>query len=92
MSDMFFKKTTQPDYRRDDSSESDTDTHLKGHYFRHSLELRELEFQSREYQKLAERLIREGQLGPVNELNRERAKCNKRISELRELLLKMQGT
>lgn len=89
---MFFKKTTQPDYRRDDSSESDTDTHLKGHYFRHSLELRELEFQSREYQKLAERLIREGQLGPVNELNRERAKCNKRISELRELLLKMQGT
>ncbi|MHA1199050.1 MAG: hypothetical protein ACTSQF_06840 [Candidatus Heimdallarchaeaceae archaeon] len=87
---MFFKKQTQPDYRRDDSSE--TDTHLKGHYFRHSLELRELEFQSREYQKLAERLIREGQLGPVNEINRERAKCNKRINELRDLLLKMQST
>ena len=88
---MFFRKSTPPNYRREDSSETDTDTHLKGHYFRHSLELRELEFQSREYQKLAERLIREGQLGPVNELNRERAKCNKRINELRELLLKMQS-
>ncbi len=88
---MFFKKTNQPNYRREDSSETDTDTHLKGHFFRHSLELRELEFQSREYQKLAERLIREGQLGPVNEINRERAKCNKRINELRELLLKMQS-
>ncbi len=88
---MFFRKTPQPNYRREESSETDTDTHLKGHYFRHSLELRELEFQSQEYQKLAERLIREGQLGPVNEINRERAKCNARITELRELLLKMQG-
>ena len=89
---MFFRKTTQPNYRREESSETDTDTHLKGHYFRHFLELRELEFQSQEYQKLAERLIREGQLGPVNEINRERARCNVRITELRELLLKMQST
>ena len=87
---MFSRKTPSPNYRREDVSETDTDTHLKGHYFRHSLELRELEFQSREYQKLAERLIREGQLGPVNEINSERAKCNERIGELRELLLKMQ--
>ena len=89
---MFFKKTPPPNYKREESSETLADTPPKGHYFRHSLELRELEFQSSEYQKLAERLIREGQLAPVNEINRERAKCNERISELRELLLKMQST
>ena len=87
---MFFKKSDQQNYKRDDITVDDVNIHLKGHYFRHSLELRELEFQSREYQRLAERLIREGQLGPVNEINRERAKCNQRISELRELLLQVQ--
>jgi len=86
---MFFKKSPPNNYKREDSSEIETDTHHKGHYFRHSLELRELEFQSKEYQRLAERLIREGQLGPVNEINKERAKCNKRIDELRELLTKI---
>ena len=88
---MFFRKTPPPNYRREESSETTTDEPLNGHYFRHSLELRELEFQSSEYQRLAERLIREGQLGPVNEINRERAKCNERITELRELLLKVQS-
>ena len=88
---MFFKKSATNNYKREDTSEIDVDSHHKGHDFRHSLELRELEFQSREYQKLAERLIREGQLGPVNEINRARAKCNKRINELRELLVKIKS-
>ena len=88
---MFFKKSSPPNYKREESSETTTDESLKGHDFRHYLELRELEFQSSEYQKLAERLIREGQLGPVNEINRERAKCNERITELRELLSEIQN-
>ncbi len=88
---MFFRKSNHQNYKREHSSETDTEVHVTEHHFRHYLELRELEFQSREYQKLAERLIREGQLGPVNEINRERAKLSIRISELRELLLEFQN-
>ena len=92
LSDMVFKKNDKTDYRRDMSYDDELNLNVKGHFTRHSLELRELEVQSREYQRLAEKLLREGQVTAVKEVNRKRAKCMKRISELREIVLKLQDS
>ncbi len=92
VSDMLFKKNDKTDYRRDMSYDDDLNLNVKGHFTRHSLELRELEVQSREYQRLAEKLLREGQVTAVNEVNRKRAKCMERIFELREIVLKLQDS
>ena len=87
---MLFKKDNNSDYKRNTSYDEELNLNVKGHFTRYSLELRELEVQSREYQRLAEKLLREGQVTAVHEVNRKRAECNKRITELREILLKLQ--
>jgi hypothetical protein len=92
LSEMLFKKNENNSYKRDMSYDEELDLHVKGHFTRHSLELRELEVQSREYQRLAEKLLREGEITAVNEVNRKRAKCMERISELREIVLKLQAS
>lgn len=89
---MLFKKSDDKDFKRDMSYDEELDLLVKGHFTRHSLELRELEVQSREYQVLAEKLLREGEITAVNEVNRKRAKCMERISELREIVLKLQAS
>ncbi len=89
---MLFKKNESDKYRRDMAYDEELDLNVKGHFTRHSLELRELEVQSREYQRLAEKLLREGEITAVNEVNRKRAKCMERISELREIVLKLQAS
>lgn len=90
MLDMLSKKNNKTDYRRDKSYDDELNLNVKGHFTRHSLELRELEVQSREYQRLAEKLLREGQVTALNEVNRKRAKCMERISELKEIVLELQ--
>lgn len=90
--DMLFKKNDTNNFRRDKAYDDELDLNVKGHFTRHSLELRELEVQSREYQRLAEKLLREGEVTAVNEVNRKRAKCMERISELRDIVLKLQAS
>jgi len=89
---MLFKKNDKTDYRRDMSYDDELNLNVKGQFTRHSLELRELEVQSREYQRLAEKLLREGKVTAVKEVNRKRAKCMVRIFELREIVLKLQDS
>ena len=92
LSDMVFKKNDKADYRRDKSYDDELNLNVKGRFTRHSLELRELEVQAREYQRLAVKLLREGQVTAVNEVNRKRANCMERIFELREIVLKLQDS
>ncbi|MHA1260220.1 MAG: hypothetical protein ACTSSG_12590 [Candidatus Heimdallarchaeaceae archaeon] len=53
---------------------------------RYSLELRELEIQAFEFEKLAVRLDFDGYTSSAKTIRKKREKCLVRISELRELL------
>ncbi len=91
MSAMMFKKKVSPDFKRDISTDAEVELFSASHLSKYALELRELEFQSSEYQRIAEKLLREGQIIAVNEVNAKRAHCRERIIELREILINAQS-
>lgn len=63
--------------------------HLEEHFSRFDLELRELETQSREFQKLAIRLFNEGHLSTAKDILKRRDKISNRIEEVRDVLHKI---
>ncbi len=59
---------------------------LSGHFTRYDLELRELETQAREFQKLAARLFYEGYFSSSKEVFQRRENIAIRMGELRSIL------
>ena len=58
------------------------------HFTRYDLELREIETQSREFQKLAVRLFSEGHLSISKNILQRREKILGRMDEVRDILIK----
>lgn len=61
---------------------------VPGHFTRYDLELRELETQSREFQKLAIRLFSEGQNSISYNILQRRDKILSRMDEVRNIIIK----